>query len=132
MPIADFNSKYLTPLLETLNRGDKFCFLMGDFNINLMKISSESDNLQFYNTMCSYFFTPLVLQPTRDTDKSKTLIDNIFFNSFDFTTLSGNIIHSMSDHLIQFVILEYFITPKLIYIKLIYIRETLIIFIAIN
>ena len=78
MPIADFNSKYLTPLLEKLNREDKFCFLMGDFNINLMKINSESDNSQFYNTMCSYFFMPLVLQPTRVTDKSKTLIDNIF------------------------------------------------------
>ena len=62
--------------------------------------------------MCSYFFMPLVLQPTRVTDKSKTLIDNISFNSFEFTTLSGNITHSISDHLIQFVILEDFITPK--------------------
>ena len=33
-------------------------------------------------------------------------------NSFEFTTLSGNITHSISDHLIQFVILEYSITPK--------------------
>ena len=62
--------------------------------------------------MCSYFFTPLLLQPTRVTDKSKTLIENIFFNSFEFTTLSGNITHSISDHLMQFVILEDFITPK--------------------
>ena len=85
---------------------------MGDFNINLMKINGESDNLQCYNTMCSYFFTPLVLQPTRVTDKSKTLIDNIFSNSFEFTTLSGNITHSISDHLFQFVILEDLITPK--------------------
>ena len=44
--------------------------------------------------------------------KSKTIIENIFFNSFEFTTLSGNITHSISDHLIQFVILEDFITPK--------------------
>ena len=44
MPIADFNSKYLTPLLEKLNREDKFCFFLSDFNINLMKINSESDN----------------------------------------------------------------------------------------
>ena len=68
--------------------------------------------MQFYNTLCSYFFTPFVLQPTRVNDKSKTLIDDIFFNSFEFTTLSGNITHSISDHLIQFVILEDFITPK--------------------
>ena len=44
--------------------------------------------------------------------KSKTIIENIFFNSFEFTTLSGNITHSISDHLIQFVILGDFITPK--------------------
>ena len=54
---------------------------MGDFNINLMKINSEYDNSHFYNTMCSYFFTPLVLQPTKVNYKSKTLIDNIFFNT---------------------------------------------------
>ena len=51
--------------------------------------------------MCSYFFMLLVLQPTRVTDKSKTLIDNIFFNSFEFTTSSSNITHSISDPLIQ-------------------------------
>ena len=55
------------------------------------------------------FFSPLILQPTRKTEKSKTLIDNIFFNSFKFFTISGNITHSVSDHLIQFVILEDFI-----------------------
>ena len=82
MPKADFSSKYLTPLLEKLNREDKFCFLMGDFNINLMKSNSESDNLQFYNSLRSCFFTPLVLQPTRVTDKSTTLIDNFFFQQF--------------------------------------------------
>ena len=89
MLTADFNSKYLTPLLEKLNREDIFCFLMGDFNINSMKINSEPDNSQFNNAMCLYFFKQLVLQPTRVTDKLKTLIDNIFLKSFDFTTLSG-------------------------------------------
>ena len=108
MPIAT----YLTPFLEKLNREDKFCFLMYDFNINLMKINSESDSLQFCNTMCSYFFTLLFLQPAMVADKSKTLIDNIFCNSFGLTTLSGYITHPISDHLIQFVILEDFITPK--------------------
>ena len=58
------------------------------------------------------FFSPLILQPTRVPEKSKTLIDNIFFNSFEFTTISGNITHSISDHLIQFVILEDFIKPS--------------------
>ena len=54
---------------------------------------------------------PLVLQTGWVTDKSKTLINNIFFNSFRLTTLSGNIMHWISDHLNQFVILEVFIKP---------------------
>ena len=56
MSIADFNSTHLIPLLEKLNKEDKLCFLMGDFNIDLMQMDSKLDNSQFYNTMCSYFF----------------------------------------------------------------------------
>ena len=79
-----------------------------------MKMDSKLYNSQFYNTMCSYFFSPLIPQPTRVTEKSKTLIDNIFFNSFEFTTISGNITPSISDHLSdnQFIILEDFIKPS--------------------
>ena len=50
-------TKYLTPLLEKLNREDKICFLMGDFNINLMKINSESDNSQFCNGLIFPYVT---------------------------------------------------------------------------
>ena len=85
---------------------------MDDFNIKFMKVNGKSDNFQFYNTRCSYFYMPLALHSTGFTVKSKTLIDNIFFNCFQLTTLSGNITHLISDHLTQFVILEDFKTPK--------------------
>ena len=51
MLIADFNSKYLTPLLEKQNREDKFCFLMGDFNINLLKLRV---NMTVRNSLIRY------------------------------------------------------------------------------
>ena len=53
MSIADFNLIYLTPLLEKSNKEDKLCFLIGDSNIDWMKIDSKFDNSQFYNIMCS-------------------------------------------------------------------------------
>ena len=53
-----------------------------------------------------------IILPTRVTDKSKTLINNIFFDSFEFTSFSGNIMHSISDNLIQVFILEDFLIPK--------------------
>ena len=93
-----FNSKYLLLLVEKLNRECRYCSLMGDFNIHLMKVNSEYDSWQFCNTMCSYFFTALVLQSTRVTDKSKTLFSNFFFISFEFNALSGNM-DSIFDHL---------------------------------
>ena len=40
MGIADFNSKYLMTLLEKVNKKIKKKKLMGDFNINLMKIKN--------------------------------------------------------------------------------------------
>ena len=63
MSTADFNLTYLTPLLEKLNKEDKLCFPMGDFNIDLMKMSSKLENSQFYSTMCSYFFCRLFFKP---------------------------------------------------------------------
>ena len=61
---------------------------------------------EFFNTMSSYFYTPFILQPTRL--RSKTLIDNIFLNSLEYTATSGNILRELSDHLVQFLILEGF------------------------
>ena len=46
------------------------------------------------------------MQPTRL--RSKTLIDNIYFNSLEYRSKSGNILFELSDHLIQFLILEGF------------------------
>jgi hypothetical protein len=43
---------------------------------------------------------------------SKTLIDNIFFNSLEYQSQSGNLLIEISDHLIQFLILEGFIKEK--------------------
>ena len=65
----------------------------------------KNDNPQFNDTAA--------LQPVKVTDKSKSLINNIFYNSFEFITLFGNITHSISDHLLQLVIIKDFVTPKL-------------------
>ena len=83
---------------------------MGDFNIDLLKIESHKDSNDFFNTISSHFFTPFVLQPTRLA--SKTLIDNIFFNSLEYQSNSGNLLIQLSDHLIQFLILDGFIKER--------------------
>ena len=44
------------------------------------------------NTLSSYCFQSHILHPTRITSHSASLIDNIFFNSLEYTTYSVNIV----------------------------------------
>ena len=68
---------------------EKTCALMGDFNIDLLKIDSNEDASSFFNNVTLHFLTPFVLQPTRL--KSKTLIGNIFLNTIEYPSYSGNL-----------------------------------------
>ena len=49
---------------------------------------------------------PYILQPSRVIDRSATLIDHIFAETFNFYALSGNISTKISDHFPQFLIIE--------------------------
>ena len=69
---------------------------MGDFNIDLLKIDSQKETNKFFTNLTSYFFAPYVLQSSRPV--SKTLIDNIFINSIEFPSYSGNITSSPFFH----------------------------------
>jgi hypothetical protein len=94
--------------IEQISRENKYCLLSGDFNINLLNFETHCLTEEFINTMSSNFFEPHILKPTRITDHSATLIDNIFFNSIDFPTISGNFIHDLTDHLLFFLIINQF------------------------
>ena len=106
IPLRDFTNKHLEPILETISKENKECMLMGDFNVDLLKCNDNNSAGDFFNMFSSYFFSPFVLQPTRL--RSKTLIDNIFFNSLEYSSVSGNLLYELSDHLTQFLILEGF------------------------
>ena len=49
-------------------------------------------------------FPPYIIQPTRVTSNSKTIIDNIFSNIISTDIVSGNLTATISDHLPQFLI----------------------------
>ena len=110
IPVHEFNQCFIDPLLHKINSENKQCILMGDFNIDLLKCKTHKDSNAFLNSLSSSFFTPYALQPTRLT--SKSLIDNIFFNSLEYQSYSGNILIEIADHLIQFLILEGFIKER--------------------
>ena len=74
---------------------------MGDFNIDLVKYASATKTKEFYNLLCSHNFRPLILQPTRVTHRTATLIENIFINDIGCHSLGGNVT-PISDHYLQF------------------------------
>ena len=79
---------------------------MGDFNIDLLQYESNSHTNDFINSVISHSFLPYIHQPTRVTDHSATVIDNIFSNITDFDTLSGNITSIVANHFAQFLLIK--------------------------
>ena len=104
MDLTDFNSNYLNDLLEKVSKEQKSVFLIGDFNINLLNYNVHNPTSEFLDSLTSNSFPPYILQPTRITSHSKTLIDNIFTNVILRDSLSGNVAATIFDHLPQFLI----------------------------
>ena len=105
MNLTDFNCNYLNKLLENISKEQKSIFLLRDFNVNLLNYNEHNQTNEFLDSLASNSFIPLILQPTRITSHSNTLIDNIFSNVIDSDIISGNLTANISDHLPQFVII---------------------------
>lgn len=102
-----FNSK-LNEILDKISNEQKPCYLIGDYNIDLLKYEQHTYTNDFLDTMFSHFFLPLINHPTRITSHTASLIDNIFTNHFpngDMT--SGLIFSDISDHLPIFTLLRH-------------------------
>ena len=94
---------YLEKCLNILTDENKEIYLCGDFNIELLQIETNNHYQQFYNMLCSYGFLPKMIQPTRVTENTSSLIDNIFSNNIIDDTKSGNILQTLSEHFSQFI-----------------------------
>ena len=105
MDLTDFNCNYLNKLLENISKEQKSVFLLGDFNVNLLNYNEHNQANEFLDSLASNSFIPLILQPTRITSHSNTLIDNIFSNVIDPDIISGNLAATISDHPFQFSII---------------------------
>ena len=93
----------LTLFLTNFPKENKQVFLLGDLNMNLLKYNDHQPTNEFLESLTSNSFLPYILQPTRLTSHSKTLIDNIFSNVISYEVISGNITATISDHPPQFL-----------------------------
>jgi len=107
-PNADidlFISK-LNELLTKISKEQKTCYLLGDFNLDLLKYHEHAYTNDFLDTIFSHCFMPLINHPTRITSHTATLIDNILVNdpSIMQELTSGILFSDISDHLPIFTI----------------------------
>ena len=79
-------------------------YICGDFNINLLKISTKSHYNTFFENMLSSGFYPKITLPTRICNTSSTIIDNIFSNEMCSNDASGIFVNHISDHQAIFTI----------------------------
>ena len=80
-----------------VKKGQLVC-IMGDFNIDLLKLTTEKPTQLFLNNMISHSMFPCIRNPTRITDNSATLIDNIFLNAINYEFSSAIVYSDISDH----------------------------------
>ena len=104
MDVTDFNNNFLNNLLKKINQEQKKVFLLGDFNIDLMHYNEHKPTNEFLDSLASNSYLPYIIQPSRHTSHSRTLIDNIFSNVISKDIICGNITATISDHLPQFLV----------------------------
>ena len=95
----DFKNNDLGQSFEIVFKEWKQVFLHSEFNIHLLKYNDYQPTNDFLDSLASNSFILYILNPTRITSHSKTLIENIFSNFILPKIIFANITVTMSDHL---------------------------------
>ena len=70
-------------------------FLLSGFNVNLMRSNQHKPTNQYL---------PYIIQPSRHTNHSRTLMDNIFSDIISKDIICGNITATIFDHVPHFLV----------------------------
>lgn len=97
---------YFDEKVELYASMGRHLFIVGDFNIDMLKIGhcNYAHNFLLSLQSCSLF--PSIDKPTRVYGNSATLIDNIFISNPDELLYSGNVVSDLSDHYSQFCVMN--------------------------
>ena len=75
----DIFNNYLLQTLNAINKAKHKCFVISNFNIDLLNLIDQQTEL-FTNTMFRFNYYPLINKPTRLGETSSTAIDHIRTN----------------------------------------------------
>ena len=101
-PGTDMNlfNEQMGLLMDVIKTENKICYIVGDYNINILNSESHEGTGSFVDILYGASFVPLITRPTRITKETATLIDNIFTNNLQdiSTSFQGILVTDISDH----------------------------------
>ena len=74
MPSPEFIDVYLRSIFDKTSSDSKKLFIAGDFNFDLLNISTHQDTFEFFDSMMSNFFLPVITLPTKINRGKNSLI----------------------------------------------------------
>ena len=89
-----------------ISKERKHCILMGDFNIDLIKVDMQNQTKDFVHSLYTNAFYTTISKPTRVTEHSATLLYNIITNITGYCMKYGVMYNDISDHFPVFNLLE--------------------------
>src|SRR5688572_23670534 len=89
----------LDQLLSIITAKDKHVIITSNFKIDLFRVEDYLGTSTFFDSMSTHNLLPNKTRPTRITDHSATLIDNIFTNARPNIVETKIITSDISDHL---------------------------------
>jgi len=81
-----------------LNEGGEVFYLVGNYNVDLLKCNSNSRSSEFLELLFSFGLLQIVTKPTRCTDNSASLIDHIITYHYVPSYTSVILTSKISDH----------------------------------
>ena len=88
----------IEPIYADINSENKHVYVMGDFNIDLLKADSNRPTHEYIELLYSHSMLPSIYKPTRITATTATCIDNIITNNENIAQ-STILVNDISDHM---------------------------------
>ena len=102
-----FNREF-SLLLSYMKATKHSCYECDVYNIDLLKVKTKNHYCEYFDEMVSQGFIPRITLPTRISEQSSTLMDNIYTNNIDERESSGILLNQISDHQMIFTLIEHF------------------------
>ena len=105
---TDIFVAHFSDLMVIISKERKQCILMGDFNLDLIKVDIHNQTKYFVHSLYTNVFYPTISKPTCVTEHSATLclLDNIITNITGYCIKSGVLYNDISDHFPVFNVLQ--------------------------